>query len=362
MVKTLVISAVNLVEGGGLQVLRDCVAAAARLGDRVAITVLVHDRALLDRADVTIIEMPAPKRSWWRRIDAEYRGFRALSQQLHPDVWLSLHDMTPNVVAGRQYVYCHNPAPFYRPSLRQMWHEPPFAAFNLLYSLLYRINIQRNTAVVVQQDWLRREFQRRYRPANVITATPRIDAAVAPPAAKLGPARVFLYPALPRAFKNHEVLCAAVRQLASDPGWHGELRFTLDGKENRYARWIAQLAADLPGIRLIGRQDRGSMQRHYAEADVVLFPSTLETWGLPITEAKALGKPILLADLPYAHETLGSYDRASFIVPHSADGWASALRAAGEGRYDFAAPVAPEALQQPDFTDWDALLEHLTAA
>ena len=243
-----------------------------------------------------------------------------------------------------------------------MWQEPPFAAFNLLYSLLYRINIRRNAAIIVQQDWLRREFVRRYRPTAVITAAPRVEAEIVVPAVVPGPARIFLYPALPRAFKNHEILCAAVRRLAADPNWRGELRFTIDGTENRYARWIARLAADLPAIRLIGRQNQDGMQRHYAEADVVLFPSTLETWGLPITEAKARAKPILLADLPYAHETLGSYSRASFIAPANADDWADALREAGEGRFNFSAPVAPEALQRPDFADWDALLEHLTAA
>lgn len=356
----LVISATNLIEGGGLQVLRDCVDAAARLGDRADTTVLVHDRRLLARDDVTIIEVPDAKRSWWRRVDTEYRRFKPLSEQLRPDVWLSLHDMTPNVTAGRQYVYCHNPAPFYRPNLRQMWHEPPFAAFNLFYSLLYRINIRRNAAVIVQQDWLRREFIRRYRPRAVITAVPRVDSGSSARPVEARPARVFLYPAFPRAFKNLEVVCDAVRRLAADPVWQGEVRFTINGDENRYARWIARQASDLPAIRLIGRQDAAGMQRQYDEADAVLFPSTLETWGLPITEAKARGKPLLLADLPYAYETLGVYDGGWFLDPAQPAAWAHAMREASVGRYDFAT-IAPETVPIPDATDWDMLMAWLTS-
>jgi glycosyltransferase involved in cell wall biosynthesis len=53
--------------------------------------------------------------------------------------------------------------------------------------------------------------------------------------------------------------------------------------------------------------------RLYSEADCLLFPSKLETWGMPITEFKATGKPILAADLPYAHETVGQYERAAFF-------------------------------------------------
>jgi len=355
----LVVSATNLVEGGGLQVLRDCVDAAARLSDRVSTTVIVHDRQLLgQRDDVTIIELPDVKRSWWRRIDAEYRKFKALSKRIKPDIWLSLHDMTPNVVAGRQYVYCHNPAPFYRPSPRQMWHEPPFAAFNLLYSLLYRINIRRNDSVIVQQDWLRDEFIRRYRPNNVITAAPHTDNPGDNHTVTTRPAQVFLYPALPRTFKNIEVLCRAAKRLAADPDWQGEVRLTIDGTENRYSRWIATLAADVPSIRLIGRQDKAQMQRQYGEADVIVFPSTLETWGLPITEAKAHGKPLLLADRPYAHETLAWYDGACFLDPDDTDAWVRAMRDAAAGRYRFDA-IDPASIKRPNIANWDMLMASL---
>lgn len=339
--------------------LRDCVDAAARHPGLETI-VLVHDRALLSRDDVTIVEVPQAKRSWWRRVDAEYRQFRPLSQRLRPDVWLSLHDMTPNVNVPRQYVYCHNPAPFYRPSLRQMWHEPPFAVFNMFYGLLYRINIRRNDAVIVQQDWLRREFRRRFRPRRVLTAAPRAHAAEPAGDVAAVQARIFLYPAFPRVFKNYEILCEAVAMLSDDPDWSGELRFTIDGTENRYARWIADMAANRPSIRLIGRQDRTAMQRQYREADVILFPSTLETWGLPITEARTAGKPLFVADLPYAYETLGVYDGATFIAPDDAAGWARAMRAAQAGRYDFSA-IAPDRAVEPDLPDWRALIAHIVA-
>ncbi len=67
-----------------------------------------------------------------------------------------------------------------------------------------------------------------------------------------------------------------------------------------------------------GRMSRDQVELHYQRSDVVIFPSRLETWGLPITEAKALCKPLLLADLPYAHETLGDYSAACFFEPNDA--------------------------------------------
>jgi glycosyltransferase involved in cell wall biosynthesis len=51
--------------------------------------------------------------------------------------------------------------------------------------------------------------------------------------------------------------------------------------------------------------------------DCLLFPSKLETWGLPLSEAKAFGKPILAANLPYAKETIGDYEKVSFFNPEN---------------------------------------------
>ena len=48
--------------------------------------------------------------------------------------------------------------------------------------------------------------------------------------------------------------------------------------------------------------------------------SKLETWGMPITEYKITGKPIVTVDLPYAHETVGDYHNVSFVKQDDIDG------------------------------------------
>lgn len=42
--------------------------------------------------------------------------------------------------------------------------------------------------------------------------------------------------------------------------------------------------------------DADAMRRRYAEADVVLFPSTSEGFGMPIVEAQASGRPVVTSD------------------------------------------------------------------
>ena len=99
-----------------------------------------------------------------------------------------------------------------------------------------------------------------------------------------------------------------------------EVRLTIDGTENRYARWLKRRFGQLPNLRFLGLQSHDRMLEHYKEGNALLFPSRLETWGLPITEAKQHQLPMLVAEVPYAHETVGEYDLVSFFDPQNPAG------------------------------------------
>lgn len=314
--RTVVVSAVNFTDGGPLSVLRESLASAVdTLPEDWDIIAIVHSRTLINLPRVRLVEVPDAKRAWWRRLYWEWFGFQRLSRQLQPDLWLSLHDITPRIQTKRQAVYCHNPAPFYRMKWHEIVLEPKLLLFNLFYAHLYRTFIKRNHYVIVQQEWLRQEFLRRFGPLPMVVAHPSID--TAPPHGKLPTCLpyVFFYPSLARVFKNIEVLCEAARLLRQRGAVDFELRLTLDGSENRYARWIKTRYSSTHGIRFMGRQDRAEMETNYREASALIFPSRLETWGLPITEAKQHGLPMLVANRAYARETVGSYDLVSFFDP-----------------------------------------------
>jgi glycosyltransferase involved in cell wall biosynthesis len=346
----IVISAVNLTEAGPLSVLRDCLAYASReLTGRYEVIALVHKASLVDAPGVQLHEYPASKRSWLIRLYLEYLGFRPLSRRLQPFLWLSLHDTSPNVSAGRTAVYCHNPAAFYRLRLKDAWLEPRFAMFALAYGLLYSINLRSNRFVIVQQDWIRREFETRYGIGNVIVAHPDAgDAPASPMPLQKSNRTVFFYPALPRVFKNFEVIGGAVERLRAAGLRDFEVRITIDGRENAYARSVAQALGSLPEIRFIGRQTREAVYAQYREASCLLFPSRLETWGLPITEFKSLDRPILVADCRYAAETVGAYGNAAYFGPDDPDRLAELMRSVIEDRFQaeirpYAPPAGPYA-------------------
>lgn len=362
LTKRLIISAVNFIEGGPLTALRECLTATRSLGPEWEVVALVHDRQLFDHPWVTFREFPKAKTSWLQRLYHEYWLFQRIAEEYRPEVWLSLHDTSPRVRVPRQVVYCHNPSPFYRSGWKDLRWDPRFFLFTLFYRYLYGINIHANDLVVVQQDWLRQAFRRMYGVQSVAVAHPVGATAPAPvdAAAAVQPG-VFLYPALPRTFKNFEVLCEAAELLQRKRGGGFEVRLTLSGTESGYAAQLYRRYGQCPALRFIGRQNAEQMRRQYGEAAAVVFPSKLETWGLPISETKLWNKPLLAADLPYAHEAVGAYDKVAFFPPDDAQALAVLMESVLDGHYS--PPHHPAAaVAQPFAADWAALLQLVIGA
>ena len=365
--KRLIVSAVNISEGGPLAILIDGLdAASISLGPEWEIFALVHESGLIKNPRIRTIEFPESKKSWFNRIRLEWFGFNVLSRKLKPDLWLSLHDITPRIKAKRQAVYCHNPAPFFGISLKEALLAPNFALFTWFYRYLYRPFIHRNYSVIVQQCWIRDAFRELYRHPSIVVAHPAASniegnsslSRISSPKGRM----VFFYPALARVFKNYEVLCKAVKSLPKSVSDRLEVIMTIDGSENHYTRNLRRRYGDITALKFIGKQNREAIERIYAECDVLLFPSRLETWGLPITEAKAIGKPMLVADLPYAHETVGTYSDVSFISPSDPNAWANKIQEVIEGviHFDGNVGVLPEAPFAADWPQlWTILIEGL---
>jgi len=68
------------------------------------------------------------------------------------------------------------------------------------------------------------------------------------------------------------------------------------------------------GYVIAGRKVNGELSRHYASADVFLFPSMTETWGNVTLEAMASGLGIVAYDYAAAREVL-SHERNALLAP-----------------------------------------------
>ena len=123
----------------------------------------------------------------------------------------------------------------------------------------------------------------------------------------------FFYPATAFAFKNHKVIIDAVKALSSEEKAKIEVVFTIFGNENKLSRHIKKEIEEykLP-IQLIGTLDFPKMKEYY-KSSYLLFPSYVETVGLPLIEAQYLNAPIIAADLEYARCSISTYKKVSYF-------------------------------------------------
>jgi glycosyltransferase involved in cell wall biosynthesis len=112
----------------------------------------------------------------------------------------------------------------------------------------------------------------------------------------------FLYVASPYPHKNHDRLFEAWRLLAAE-GLRPELHVTLPTgcPAERTAARLREA-----GVRIVnhGEVDKKKLEDLYSSCHALVFPSVLESFGLPLLEARAAGLAIIAAERDYVRDTL----------------------------------------------------------
>ncbi|MFV8327793.1 glycosyltransferase [Flavobacterium sp. ZS1P14] len=319
--RIIIISAINFFEGGPLSVLNDCLdfASRSKYQNKYKFIALVHKVDLFleeEYPNIEFVEYPKSRQSYFYRLYYEYIYFKKFAKENNVSFWFSLHDITPSIGNIPQAVYCHNPSPFNTVNFKDIHIQPTQFFFRLFYRFLYQINIKRNKYVFVQQLWMKNRFVEMFNldKDKVIVAPPQITNI---PSEYLkikeeNKIKTFFFPTFPRPFKNIEVICEAAK-LVLEKNKNFRVVITIDGSENKYSESIVKAYKDISTIDFIGLIKREEVYDYYSKVNCLIFPSKLETWGLPISEFKQFNKPMMVADLPYAKETVGRYDFVNFF-------------------------------------------------
>ena len=67
----------------------------------------------------------------------------------------------------------------------------------------------------------------------------------------------------------------------------------------------------------VGRLNHADCLSEYEKTDALIFPSVLESYGLPLVEAMVLGIPVIASDLPYARVLCG--EEGIYFNPESSE-------------------------------------------
>ncbi|NLR75011.1 glycosyltransferase family 4 protein [Leeia sp. IMCC25680] len=115
----------------------------------------------------------------------------------------------------------------------------------------------------------------------------------------------FLYVASGEPHKNHRTLIEAWCLLAQQ-GLFPSLRLTLDTSDfPQLCNWLeAKVAKHALHIETLGKLSHEKVLECYGEVGALIFPSTFESFGLPLIEARQAGLPILASELDYVRDVV----------------------------------------------------------
>lgn len=128
----------------------------------------------------------------------------------------------------------------------------------------------------------------------------------------------FIYVADGEAHKNHRNLVEAWMLLAKQ-GIKPSLALTLSSRDARLKAWIAQhVQSHELKISDLGQMPHAGVLALYGHARALIFPSTSESFGLPLIEARNVGLPILAGEMDFVRdvcEPVQSFDpRSPFSI------------------------------------------------
>lgn len=124
----------------------------------------------------------------------------------------------------------------------------------------------------------------------------------------------FFYPANDFVYKNHQTLFNAVVKLHQDGVRNFSVVLTLNGDEKIFNQY--SIIKDY--LVCLGSVGYEVVLEWYSKS-VLVFPSFVETFGLPLLEAREIGAPIFAADTVFAHEILNSYLKVKFFEVFDSD-------------------------------------------
>lgn len=302
-VRRLLISAFGINSGGGLVLFKALVDGAR---DRIRSIELDARLSATDFHLPKAVGATSVPRSFVARIRSSIRLAR---QGTSDDVLLCFNSLPPLVRSQAKVVtYVH--APHFVNAHRGIRYSHVTRIRIWLERLWFNFALRHTDEAWVQTPTMASALQRLF-PHVTVRIMPLVDETLGAQLARMEvptqPAEAwrdvsFFYPADTVGHKNHVNLLRAWRSLHA-AGHRPELWLTLDRAELSAMLARAGLSSDeAPDVHALGRLSREDVLSRLAMSSGLIFPSTAETFGLPMLEATALGKPIIASERDFVRD------------------------------------------------------------
>lgn len=333
-----IINATAAKHGGALTILKDYLSEVRKMDNGTIYYIFtgadLHD-LLCDKIKLIKIKTHGFGIGGIKRLYWDFFGFFMYCKwnRLNPDLIISFQNTGVIFPKVKQLIYYHQPIPLY--DYRWKFYikdESALFFYKYIYPFFIKMLSNSNSHFVVQTNYIKKLFIKKFQ-----TPSNRVNVII--PGISFLPeykdSNVYIdknhynifYPTNHAKYKNFDILFDAISQIKK---MHPEmfekimLHITLDAdKLNTKSRLACFEITNK--INFLGCLPRRDIFSYYKSVDLLVFPSYIETFGLPLIEAAHLGVPILASDLYYAHEALQNYKGVKYVEFDNSERWADAI-------------------------------------
>lgn len=303
----IVVNDIAASEGGAISILKSLYQYILEADDINEWFFLLSGMYIKETKNVHVLLFKKEKKSRIRRLmfDNVYGG--KIINDLNPDVVFYLQNTLVKGVKAKQVMYMDQPIPFqnvYNFSFFDK-EQRPYAVYQYLIGKLIKSACRNSDKIIVQTKWIRDAIAEKcnIKKEKIVIIPPEIIRVPFFSDENEFDKKCFFYPASGAYYKNHICISKAMDILENEGINDICVGVTID-KNNKLNN----------KIKFYGKMDHKDVMRHLKKS-TLLFPSYIETYGLPLVEARMLETIILAADTSFSHELLDGYDNAYFFDP-----------------------------------------------
>lgn len=270
-------------------------------------------------------------RKMFDRIKWDNFGVKAWAKErnIKPDLIISLQNIAVNFKGIPQIIYLHQSLPYseyskwniFKRDERKLW------IYTNIYKHLIHNSIKKDMYVSVQTKWMKDALiENGINEEKIIISKPKLKEFNVDDIEELALDKkkyTYFYPADEYKYKNHKVILEAliyIKEEYNDKLNSINVIFTLDEKSRAYEYCKENGLLDV--VKFKSRLHYEKILQYYKSCNCVLFPSYIETFGLPLIEAAKFGKRILVSNCKYSREVLKNYSNVKFISHDTYKEWA----------------------------------------
>ncbi len=302
---------------------------AAEFGGAISILKMYYQQALIDKNNdwvfivsnknylpsnerIIVEEHSFPKKSWFHRLWFDKFKIKKIVKKHNPELIYNLQNVYIKIKNVKQILYMHQPIPFsnFKVSIFdfKIWMYK-----HVISKMIYK-SIKKCDEVIVQTNWLKDAILKKVKvDEKKIMILPITNYYEIKKFYNSENNIGFFYPASSIKYKDHMSIFKACVELKKN-NIEYKVFVTISDNENKLAKKLLRYVDKHKlNVVFLGRITQEIVFDYYSKT-TLLFPSYLETFGLPLLEAKNVKSPIISANTPFAKEILGDYVASYFEI------------------------------------------------